>query len=660
MATLADRLTTVLSLIQQEQHLDAIDIYTPLANDASATSQKISSSSLPNPSAKKQLLAYTALHAANLAVITKLKNHAIKLHAAKKSLTENTDWTFAQTLFGISTYYRMEKDNTLSLKLEGELQGVPLFEQLCVLRETDLFHLWAPFVPRSRKLMQVRGACASLLFTHARGVPLLTTHTHTYTRVPQITKIELVSWFIISVPLFGLSRDAVFHAFGCDCMDKEGSVMIVAESVLSPDEFPSADIPPEPTGWTGGRMVLRSFSGLVEILSPTSAKTILIANVDPKIALPQKLLDFCMKKMAGVLLLYLQKMAKKVVSDPTCEHARKMREDPEFYKDYLLPKFEEYAKKRGWTLPPVAALAYNDPSSLASLSDSDDTASTRSSGSKNILGRAAHKVTKRLAQRRESKKERERIILLREAEDRVGKLSFISPSLSSKFEQWRETKDASGKKTIRDHLLEFPIWPLAYVYATSTLLESSAPVFSFVTCTALLYVLSFASAQSNVKRKRGTLSQTRNFGLFVVIMLTSFLSSAIVGAAWIYTRVERKASAVLRGHSLLSSDSLNYPSFGDEDAWGAMTVGRTRWMLNIVAILLGVTVFGFLIVVRNHKETAAVGIGQACFGAPSGGGGGGGGGAGRSSLPTSPLQEERTKRLAEKLKQRKLAASKNK
>jgi len=56
------------------------------------------------------------------------------------------------------------------------------------------------------------------------------------------------------VPLFGLSRDAAFHAFGCDCMEKDGSVLIVAKSV---DSFPGADIPKEPKGWGSARMEVR-------------------------------------------------------------------------------------------------------------------------------------------------------------------------------------------------------------------------------------------------------------------------------------------------------------------------------------------------------------------------------------------------------------------
>ena len=82
----------------------------------------------------------------------------MEIKAAQLSLTDDAGWTFAQTLFGISTSYRREPDGTLSIKLEGELSGVLLFEQPSVLRETDLFHLWAPFVPWSRQLLQVGAA----------------------------------------------------------------------------------------------------------------------------------------------------------------------------------------------------------------------------------------------------------------------------------------------------------------------------------------------------------------------------------------------------------------------------------------------------------------------------------------------------------------------
>ena len=65
---------------------------------------------------------------------------------------ENVDseWLYAQTMFGISTHYRLEEDNSLTVKLEGELSGVSLFEQLCVLREVDMYNEWAPFCNKVR------------------------------------------------------------------------------------------------------------------------------------------------------------------------------------------------------------------------------------------------------------------------------------------------------------------------------------------------------------------------------------------------------------------------------------------------------------------------------------------------------------------------------
>ena len=59
----------------------------------------------------------------------------------------NSSWILAQTLFGITTYYRREPiDNSLSIKIEGELNdsNVPLFEQIVVLRECDLSQVGYP------------------------------------------------------------------------------------------------------------------------------------------------------------------------------------------------------------------------------------------------------------------------------------------------------------------------------------------------------------------------------------------------------------------------------------------------------------------------------------------------------------------------------------
>lgn len=71
---------------------------------------------------------------------------------------------------------------------------------------------------------------------------------------------------------------------------------------------------------------------------------------------PQFVIDFIMKRMCGILLSRLQASARKVVKDPVKNaHARRMREDVRFYRDWLLPKFQLYCEELGWQMPKVGA-----------------------------------------------------------------------------------------------------------------------------------------------------------------------------------------------------------------------------------------------------------------------------------------------------------------
>ena len=326
---------------------------------------------------------------------------------AKENLSVDDDWTLAQTLFGVTTYYRREVDESLSIKIEGELHGIPLFEQMAVLRECDLYHTWAPFMQKSRKLAQ-------------------------------LDKLDVVAWYIVGAPLLGLTRDACYRAVGCDCMKEDGSVLLVAvglndsleygvketlngngmsdvddndtrsdsgvmqqqkpepisrhthsdgyineqkqrqknyhamdsslvdtsaSSFLTRDAIlETIEIPPIPQGLGRGRMTLRNFSACVEILGPSSARTKMVVNVDPNLTfIPQSLIDFCMKRMCGVLLSRLQATARKVVKDPIKNpHSRRMREDVRFYRDWLLPKFRRHCEELDWTMPAVGALSVSE------------------------------------------------------------------------------------------------------------------------------------------------------------------------------------------------------------------------------------------------------------------------------------------------------------
>jgi hypothetical protein len=300
-------------------------------------------------------------------------------HTAQQNLNTPTSWTLSQTLFGITTHYRREDDNTLSVKIEGELHGIPLFEQMVVLRECDLYHLWAPFCNESRKLAQ-------------------------------LDKMDVVAWYTVGSPLLGLVRDACYRAVGCDCMREDGSVLLVAvglgdemsdvkndndvmdeamqrgetrqqvrlenplqqenqtdkplftessasllntnaTSFLARDEILSTiALPPIPTGMGHGRMTINNFSASITVLGASSARTRMVVNINPNLHfLPQSLIDFVMKRMCGVLLGRLQAAARKVLKDPVKNpHARRMREDVRFYRDWLLPKFRVYCDELGW------------------------------------------------------------------------------------------------------------------------------------------------------------------------------------------------------------------------------------------------------------------------------------------------------------------------
>lgn len=255
----------------------------------------------------------------------------------------NDDWTLSQTLFGVTTYYRREADSSLSIKLEGLVSGVPLFEQVAVMKEVDLHSKWAPF-------------CSSSL------------------TIKDIDKLDTVGWFCLGMPSFGISRDGVFRAVGCDAMLEHGSILLAGQGIFDRDEgeayqepyladgLEGLDIPDPPTRIGTGRMTIRNLSGSLNVLSPTSVSIKIIANVDPRISFfPQSLLDFIMRKLCGVIVSRLQAAAKKAMSNPVRNvHARRIRQESAFYKGWLLPKFQAMCEVLGWELPAIAALEVPD------------------------------------------------------------------------------------------------------------------------------------------------------------------------------------------------------------------------------------------------------------------------------------------------------------
>jgi hypothetical protein len=218
---------------------------------------------------------------------------------------------------------------------------VPLLEQLCVLKEVDLHYKWAPF-------------CSSSMM------------------IADLDKLDSVGWFMVGLTSFGIARDGCFRVIGCDNIEEDGSIVLAGhglkdrkptdtsphdDTYLSDDPLvEKLDIPPVPSRRGSGRMTIKKFDAKIHVTSPTSASTRIVANINPNLALPQSLLEFIMKHLAGVVLAKLQVAAKKVAKNPvTNVHAIKMREEKEFYKDWLIVKFQHMCDQNNWEMPKVSA-----------------------------------------------------------------------------------------------------------------------------------------------------------------------------------------------------------------------------------------------------------------------------------------------------------------
>jgi hypothetical protein len=131
-----------------------------------------------------------------------MKNRCKLFRLAKENFSnENTDeWIYASKHFGVTTFYRREKDDSLSIKLEGEVAGAALFEQICVLKEVDLHYKWSPF-------------CTSSL------------------TIADLDKLDLVGWFVVGMPHFGLARDGCFRVIGCDHIEEDGTIILTGQGI---------------------------------------------------------------------------------------------------------------------------------------------------------------------------------------------------------------------------------------------------------------------------------------------------------------------------------------------------------------------------------------------------------------------------------------------
>lgn len=306
-------------------------------------------------------------------------------------------WQFGQTHFGVTTYWKPAEDGSVWLKIDGSIEGVDVFNTVAVLREIDLWNLWFPFCNQSLVLQQ-------------------TGH------------VDYVPYLCISSPV--LQRDAVLKVCAINACYERRCILMMGNSV-DEESLPSSIKVPSCKGWSAGRMDINGLRALVEPISRTKARTSIVANIDPKCAIPKPLLNFGIKKMAGILLFLMRKEAEKIEKaqqdGASNDHLTRIQGDPTQFYAWLRPLVDRFLDDQQCdALPAMLPLSTPEP---ADQDVSPDSEPPRSKGSPRAL--KARKCSRTAAFHRE--------------------MNAVSTRAD------HETQ--VPKRLVHDYLYDFGIWP---------------------------------------------------------------------------------------------------------------------------------------------------------------------------------------------------------
>lgn len=156
-------------------------------------------------------------------------------------------------------------------------------------------------------------------------------------------------------PLYLLTffkRDAVLHFFGCDNLEN-GHLYLIGQSIESMEDV---ELPPKPQGWISDRTQINDFSLRFNPTSPTTYDLNITFNMDLNIRMPRSIINYGVKKLAGYMLQFLEKVAKKSAARPKKSlYATLMRNDP-FYGGYVGPRLVTLYRANNWPLLHFPAL----------------------------------------------------------------------------------------------------------------------------------------------------------------------------------------------------------------------------------------------------------------------------------------------------------------
>ena len=268
---------------------------------------------------------------------------------AQSTESSSADWVFGMELFGVTTHYRVDPaSGIVSVKLAGELDDLPIAELVAVLYEVDLYKSWMPFISDSQRV-------------HLGG------------------PAEVLGYVLFSIPVSFMSRDTLFAAQGIDMLLEDGALVLSAKSCngASVEQYvrsraarlavrgaaeecggqePHKEAPLKPSGWLHQQMEIIDFTAVLEPLSPTSMRCVLLLALDLRAHLPQVVINFLIKNLAGLFLSLLKSQVRKVAASEDNPHKRAIRSNAAFYRDWLLPKLQALFREKKWELEVPACL----------------------------------------------------------------------------------------------------------------------------------------------------------------------------------------------------------------------------------------------------------------------------------------------------------------
>jgi hypothetical protein len=115
--------------------------------------------------AKFEILKLSLARNKNCEISEDLKIHLSTLNKMESRAKDASDvlamgnvdesWILGQSMFGTTTHYKLLNGGSMMIRLEGDLDDLPMFEQLAVIHEVDLFHEWVPFCSTSRTVTKL-------------------------------------------------------------------------------------------------------------------------------------------------------------------------------------------------------------------------------------------------------------------------------------------------------------------------------------------------------------------------------------------------------------------------------------------------------------------------------------------------------------------------